>query len=422
MSIKPYILVVDDELSMCEFLSIMLRREGYRVKMAEGAKKALVILNKELFNLVITDMSMPEMNGLELLREVKKLSPDTSVIMITAYATPETAIEAMKSGAYDYITKPFNNEVIKLTVMKCLQATQLEQENLLLKRQLKLENRFGNLIGSSEVMKEIYELIKVVRNNKSNILIMGESGTGKEMVAREIHFQGDMADKPWITVNCGAIPENLMESELFGHVRGAFTGAVTNRRGLFEAADGGTIFLDEIGELTSSMQVKLLRVIQTKILRPIGGIKDISVNIRIIAATNRDLEEAVKKGQFREDLFYRLNVIQFRLPPLRERKEDLPSLINHFVKSIAKEMGKEIRKVSQEVMEVLQNHSFPGNIRELHNILERGLAIEKTPILLAESLPKQLRKEQAGSLSLGGGEEDIDSRKRSGPGKVYGCP
>ena len=388
---KPHILVVDDEVSMCEFLKIMLKKEGFKINTAVGGKKALSILEKEIFDLVITDMAMPEINGLDLLKEIKTRSPDTSVIMITAYGTPETAIQAMKSGAYDYITKPFNNEAIKLTIHKCLQANQLERENLLLKRQMHLENRFGNLIGTSRAMKEVYELIQVVRNNKSNVLIMGESGTGKEMVAREIHFKGESKDTPFVTINCGAIPETLMESELFGHTRGAFTGAVSNRRGLFQAADGGSIFLDEIGELTPQMQVKLLRVLQTKNFRPVGSTEDYSVDVRIIAATNQDLEELIKDGRFREDLYYRLNVIQIRLPPLRNRKEDIPSLVHFFVKKISNEMGREVHKVSQEVMERLLGYSFPGNIRELENILERSLAIEKSPILLAETLPEKIR-------------------------------
>jgi two-component system response regulator PilR (NtrC family) len=348
-------------------------------------------MDKEVFDLVVTDMAMPGMTGLELLKKIKSLSADTAVIVITAYGTTESAIEAMKSGAFDYISKPFNNEAIKLTIFKCLQTRLLERENLMLKRQMKMENRFGNLIGSSDAMKEVFELIQVVRNNRSNVIITGESGTGKEIVAREIHFGGDLADQPFVTVNCGAIPENLMESELFGHMRGAFTGAVSNRRGLFRSANGGTIFLDEIGELPVQMQVKLLRVIQTKIVRPVGSAEDFSIDVRIIAATNQDLEQAVKKGQFREDLYFRLNVIHIRVPALKDRSEDIPSLTHYFVTKISKELGKKVLKVNQETLDLLQQYSFPGNIRELENILERGIALEKSPILLPESLPDYLR-------------------------------
>ena len=399
--IKPRILVVDDEVSMCEFLQIMLQKENYQVLTSTNPEKALQLVEKDFFDLVITDMAMPEMDGLTLLCKVKGICPETAVMVITAFGTTENAIEAMKSGAFDYITKPFNNEEIKITILKCLQSTRLERENLFLKRQMQLENRFGNMVGSSSGMKEIYELIQVVRNNKSNVLITGESGTGKELVAREIHYQGNLSEKPFITVNCGAIPETLMESELFGHVRGAFTGAVSNRRGLFKSAEGGTIFLDEIGEVPAAMQVKLLRVLQTKIVRPVGSTEDFSVDFRIIAATNKNLAEAVQEKRFREDLYFRLNVIHMHVPPLRERREDIPSLIRMLVDKISKELGKDIKKVGQEFIDRISKYSFPGNIRELENIIERSIALEKTTVLLGDSLSDQIPELSANGTAHG---------------------
>ena len=318
------ILVVDDEKSMRDFLSIMLKKSGYDVTTATDGEEANKILHKDIFDLVITDLKMPKVGGLEVLKTVKELSPDTVVILITAFASTETAVEAMQQGAYDYITKPFQNDEMKIRIRKALEKRRLSAENLLLRNALEGSAVFENIIGKSERMDKVFEIVKKVSDSMSNILIYGESGTGKELIARAIHFNSRKKDKPFVTVNCGALPEGLLESELFGHMKGSFTGAVFNKEGLFEVANGGTIFLDEIGETTPSIQVKLLRVLQDKEFKRVGGTKDIKVDVRIIAATNKELAKAVEEGKFREDLYYRLNVIPVTLPTLRERREDIP--------------------------------------------------------------------------------------------------
>ena len=386
------ILVVDDELSMREFLEILFSGEGYRVDTAGGGKEAVEKIGDRDYHVVITDIQMPGVDGIEVLRKAKEVSPGTEVIMMTAFASTETAVEAMKCGAYDYITKPFKIDEIKLVIEKAFEKIRLESENILLKKELKEGYNFGDIIGVSSRMLEIYNMIKRVAPTKSTVLITGESGTGKEMVAKSIHANSPRCDKPFITVNCGAMPENLLESELFGHKKGAFTGAVSNKQGLFELADGGSIFLDEIGEMPPSLQVKLLRVLQEKEFRRVGDTRDIRSDVRIIAATNRDLEEAVKSGAFREDLYYRLNVIQIKLPPLRERREDIPSLTLHFLNKYNRELGREIKKVSSEAMEILQNYNYPGNVRELENIIERAVALEQSDIILPESLPEEVSR------------------------------
>ncbi len=385
------ILVVDDELSMREFLEILLKEEGYHVHTANDGKMAAQKIKEDDYHLVITDIQMPGMNGLDVLKEVKKVSPATEVIMMTAYASAESAVEAMKQGAYDYITKPFKIDEIKLIVKNIFEKMTLERENILLKKELREEFNFGDLIGVSNEMREIYELIKRVAPTKSNILISGESGTGKELVAKSIHINSERGDKSIITINCGAMPENLLESELFGHKKGAFTGATANKPGLFEMADGGTIFLDEIGEMPLQLQVKLLRVIQEKEFRRVGDVKDISSDVRVIAASNRNLEESVKKEEFREDLFYRLNVIQIHLPSLRERRGDIPSLANHFLEKYNKELGRTIKRISSETMDILCRYKYPGNVRELENIIERAVALERSDVILPESLSEQIR-------------------------------
>ena len=386
------ILIVDDELSMREFLEILLCGEGYNVDSAASGPEAIKILNVNRYDLVISDIQMPEMNGLELLKNIKDISPTTEVLMMTAYASTDTAVEAMKSGAYDYITKPFKVDEVKLIIKNVLEKVSLKIENILLKKELKEEYRFGDIIGVSSCMREIYDLIIQISPTKTNILIEGESGTGKELVAKSIHANSDRKDNPLITVNCGAVPENLLESELFGHLKGAFTGAVNNKQGLFELADGGTIFLDEIGEMPIQLQVKILRVIQEKEFRRVGDTKASTTDIRIIAATNKDLEESVKGGSFREDLYYRLNVIQIKLPPLRERKDDIPSLVSSFLKKYNSEMGRDIKRISSEALEFLLLYEFPGNVRELENIIERAVALEKSDVILTESLPAKVRK------------------------------
>ncbi|MEK6600003.1 MAG: sigma-54 dependent transcriptional regulator, partial [Deltaproteobacteria bacterium] len=388
---KEKILIVDDEKGIRDFLEIMLKKEGYRVSSAPGGEEAMRLFNNSSYDLVISDVRMKGMGGVELLKSIKEINPETVVLMITAYASVDTAIDAMKAGAYDYITKPFKVDEVKHIIRNALDKKRLETENILLKRELKTKHAFGNLIGASPKMLEIYEIIKRVADTKTNILLTGESGTGKELVARAIHYEGIRKDKPFVPINCGAIPENLLESELFGYQKGAFTGAAANKSGLFEVANEGTIFLDEITELPIQLQVKLLRVIQERNFRRVGGIEDISVDVRIIAASNKDIEREVKEGRFREDLFYRLNVIPVRMPPLRERQEDIPILSRHFFEGYCKELGKNIKKISGEAMELLLKYNYPGNIRELANIIERAVALENTDIILPESLPEYVR-------------------------------
>lgn len=381
------ILVVDDELSVREFFEILLKKEGYEVVSAKDGVDALQCLREEDFDLVITDLNMKDTNGMTLLKESKKAQGDTPVIMVTAFATTDSAVEAMKEGAFDYVSKPFKIDEIKVTIEKALETRKLSNENKVLKSELQSKYNFDNLLGESEAMQRIYDLIRKTSATRTNVLIYGESGTGKELVAKAIHFNSPRKDKPFVTVNCGAIPENLIESELFGHVKGAFTGAVSNKQGLFEAAHKGTIFLDEIGELPLQMQVKLLRVIQERNFLRIGGTENIEVDVRIIAATNRDLAEEVRKQAFREDLYYRLNVIQVKLPPMRHRKEDIPLLAEHFLRKYAKETKKDIRRISPKAMELLINYDFYGNVRELENIIERSVALESGSEIQPESLP-----------------------------------
>ena len=397
---KEKILIVDDEKSIRDFLEIMLKKEGYRVSSASGGEDAMRLFNNSSYDLVISDVRMKGMGGVELLKNIKETSPETIVLIVTAYASVDTAIDAMKAGAYDYLTKPFKIDEVKYIIKNALDRKRLETENILLKKELKSKYGFANLIGTSPRMLEIYEIIKRVTSAKANILITGESGTGKELVARAIHYQGDRKDKPFVPINCGAIPENLIESELFGHQKGAFTGAVANKSGLFEMANQGTIFLDEITELPVQLQVKLLRVIQERNFRRVGGIEDIAVDVRIIAASNKEIDREVKEGRFREDLFYRLNVIPIQMPPLRERKEDIRLLAEHFFEKHTKELGKEIKGISREAMDYLESYSYPGNIRELENIIERAVALENTSIILTDSLPDYIVHKKAVDVSV----------------------
>ena len=396
----PKILVVDDELSMREFLQILLEKEGYQVELASGGKEAIELLKKKVFDLVISDVRMPQVSGIDVLRFVKENSPDTFVIMITAFASMEHAIEAIKLGAYHYITKPFKVDEIRHVVNNTIERRELKEENLLLRRQLRTRFSLNSLIGGSTQMMEVYDLIKRVSPTKTNVLIMGESGTGKELAAKAIHFNSPRKDKPFVTINCGAIPENLIESELFGHKKGSFTGAISDTKGLFAAADGGTLFLDEVGELPFQTQVKLLRAIQERRFLPIGSISHIHVDVRIICATNRDLEKEVASNRFREDLFYRLNVISFRMPPLREHADDIPMLADYFLEKYSKEQGKELASVSQEAINVLSKYDYPGNVRELENIIERAVAFETTNVIMVESLPEKIVQAALGKKAV----------------------
>jgi two-component system response regulator PilR (NtrC family) len=384
---KSRILVVDDEESIREFLEIMLRKEGYEVTCVEDGQKALDVIKKKTVDMVISDLQMPNLTGIELLRQVKDQYPNLLFMMITAFGTTETAVEAMKLGAYDYITKPFKIDEVRINIANALRSQNLEVENRTLKKELGKEYSFQNLVGNSEPIHRIFELIKRVSQTPTNVLITGESGTGKEMVAKAIHFNGPLKERPFITVNCGAIPESLMESEMFGHKKGSFTGAVADKSGLFEVADGGTLFLDEVGELPLSIQVKLLRAIQERVIRRVGATDDTKIEVRIIAATNRDLEEMVKTGEFRQDLFYRLNVINIKTPSLRERPDDIPALANHFLKKYNDRLNKQIGGISVEAMEMLKKYDYPGNVRELENVIERTVALEGGATILPESLP-----------------------------------
>jgi len=387
------ILVVDDEKSMCDFLSILLTGEGYSVQSTSNPLSALSLVEAgEQIDMVITDLKMPEMNGLELLLAIKDRNPDVIVIMITAYATTENAIEAMKRGAYDYLIKPFKVDEIKIIVKKAFENRDLKQENKVLRNQIKLQKKFDTIIGISPGIRRIFDTITKIADIGSTVLITGESGTGKELIARAIHSHSHRQDKPFVTVNCGALPENLLETELFGHVKGSFTGAIQNKEGLFEIADGGTFFLDEIAETTPSIQVKLLRVLNDRKFKRVGGIKDISVDLRIIAATNQNLEEMVLKREFREDLFYRLNVIPIVVPPLRDRKVDIPVLIEHFLEKCAKLCAKDTVSISKEAVDVLTQYFWPGNIRELENVIERCVALEASDTITVESLPAYLKQ------------------------------
>lgn len=388
---KETILIVDDELSMREFLQILLAKEGYGVLMADGGEKALGVIEQEPYDLMLCDMRMPRVGGIEVLKKSRERHPDAPVIIITAYSSSESAIEAMKVGAYDYIQKPFQVDDIKLIIHNALEKRRLLAENVKLKEDLYRKYQLDNLVGRSEAMLKVYELIHKVAPSKANVLISGESGTGKELVARAIHFNGPRRDAPFVTVNCGAIPENLLESELFGHKKGSFTGAIANKRGLFEAANEGTIFLDEIGELDKNLQVKILRVAQDRTFTPVGGTEELEVDVRVISATNKDLEEQVRLGNFREDLYWRLNVIQIKLPPLRERSDDIPRLAVHFLEKYAKEQGKEIGKISAGAIALLENYEYQGNVRELENIIERAVALETTGVITPQSLPARLQ-------------------------------
>ena len=383
---SSHILVVDDELSMRELLEVLLSREGYRVSLAESGKKALDMLAVERFDLLLCDIRLGDITGLDVLREAKKRHPDAVVIMISAYATTETAVEAMNAGAYDYLPKPFDNVELKQAIAEALDIRTLEREKAVLDHELQRNRHFQKIVGNSPGMHQIYTMIRQVARTRTNILISGESGTGKELIARAIHEQSDRHDRPFIAINCGGIPETLIESELFGHRKGAFTGASADKKGIFDEAHGGTLFLDEIGELSLALQVKLLRVVQERVFKAVGGNADISVDIRFISATNKQLEEEVIAGRFREDLFYRLNVIEIKVPPLRERKGDLRALAQHFLEKYSREMGKEITKISSYAIDLLNRYDFPGNVRELENLMERSVALSTTNIILPDSL------------------------------------
>ena len=385
------ILVVDDERSMREMLTILLKREGHQVSVAENGQGAIDLLNQRPFDLVVSDARMPDVDGLEVLRHARSINPSVIAIMVTAYGSPDLLRGVAQLGVNDYVEKPFNTEVLRFRIRKELDRKRLQQENVLLKRALHTTNQFSNIIGNSPAMQEVFELVETIAPTGSTVLITGESGTGKELVARAIHVRSPRSDRPFVAVNCGALTETLLDSELFGHMRGSFTGADGNKKGLIEVAEKGTIFLDEIGEMSPMLQVKVLRVLQERKFRRVGGTEEVDADIRIIAATNRDLGRMVAEGQFREDLFYRINVIPVRLPSLRERVGDVPLLADHFVGKFAEQMKKAISGISRPALDCLQAHAWPGNVRELENAIERAVALERSAMILPESLPEALR-------------------------------
>ncbi len=394
------VLVVDDERSMRELLSIVLRRDGHDVLVAEDGRTAIDVMRRERIDILITDIRMPELSGVDVLREAKQIDPGIISIVMTAFSSTDTAVEALRLGAADYVNKsPSAANEVRLRVRKELERRKLQQENVLLKRALRSSHQFSNIIGTSAPMLAVFQLIETIAQTASTVLISGESGTGKELVARAIHFNSSRRDRPFVAVNCGALPETLLDSELFGHMRGAFTGADTNKKGLIEVAEKGSVFLDEIGEMSPLVQVKLLRVLQDRRFRRLGGTEEVDADIRIIAATNRDLSKMVADGTFREDLFYRINVIPVRLPSLRERPEDIPLLAEHFVSRFSAQMGKPITGVSAAAMACLQAYTWPGNVRELENAIERAVALERTPSILVESLPDQARRTTAPTVT-----------------------
>jgi two-component system response regulator PilR (NtrC family) len=387
-----HILVVDDEPSMREFLQILLSKQGHEVATAGDVSGARDRLRAGDFDLVVSDLRLGRETGLDLLRHVKESAPQTEVVMVTAFATTENAVQAMKLGAYDYVLKPFKVEELKLVVEKALEHRALVAENRVLRHRVgERRPHADELIGTSPAVQEVRQLVEKLAPTRTTVLVTGESGTGKEVVARAIHARGDRRDQPFVAINCGAIPEGLIESELFGHERGSFTGAVGAKPGLFEVAGSGTLFLDEVGELPPPVQVKLLRVLQERRIRRVGGQSDISVAARIVAATNRDLEAEVRAGRFREDLFYRLNVIQVRMPPLRERAGDLPLLADHFLERFAGELGRRKATLAPEALRLLQAHAWPGNIRELANVLERAATLAEGDVIEPSVFPPSLR-------------------------------
>lgn len=375
MAEKSQILLIDDELESCKALSRLLSQIGYEVKISHSGEHALTLLEKQPFDLIISDLFLPGISGIDILKQVKEDSPETCVILITGKASAETAVEAMREGALDYITKPFNIDRLKVQIAKALEKSRLVLENKYLRQQLHGRYRFDNIIGTSQAMQQVFRRMEKVTGTDSTILILGASGTGKELVAKAVHYNSSRKNKPFIAINCGAIPADLLESVLFGHIRGAFTGAIADNPGKFEAANGGTVFLDEIGDMPQQLQIKLLRVLQEHEFERVGSNRKISLNIRLISATNVDLQERVKTGQFREDLYYRLNVIPINLPPLRDRRGDIPQLARFFMEKICKEMKRPQVSIGTDAIQAMENYNWPGNVREMENIIERTIAL-----------------------------------------------
>ena len=390
--VSKRILIVDDEESFRHMLSVILIKEGYEVETSSNGEEGLQKATASAFDHILCDVRMPRMDGLAFLREIKKTGTETTITVMSAYGTVDIAIEAMKLGAYDYISKPFKPDEIILTLRKAEEREQLRKENQLLRKEVVKEYSFENIVSKNEKMMKIFDVIKKVSHYKSTVLITGESGTGKELVARALHYNSDRSQNPFIAVNCGAIPENLLESELFGHAKGAFTDAIRTKKGLFAEADGGTLFLDEIGDLPGQLQVKLLRVLQDGEIRRIGESKPIQIDVRIVAATVKDLPKEVNDGRFREDLFYRLNVLPLHIPPLRERREDIPLLIHHFIEKYNRAMNKNVGSVDHKAMETLMSYKWCGNVRELENTIERAIVLSEKNDIESENLPSEIQQ------------------------------
>ncbi len=381
------ILVVDDDANVRGVIKAYLELANYEVSMARDGEEALGMLDCSTFDAVLTDLKMPGMDGVSLLKAIRELQFDMVGIIVTGFASVETAVDAMKAGAFDYITKPINMDELLLTLRKGLEFKRLKKENLSLRKELKKKYSFEGIVGDSDAMQKVYSLIEKVADSDSTVLVLGESGTGKELVARTIHYNSSRSDKPLVPINCGAIPESLLESELFGHEKGAFTGAYSARAGRFELANCGTIFLDEIGDMSPSLQVKLLRVLQERQFERVGGTKTIKVDVRVITATNQDMEKAVVEKKFREDLYYRINVIPITVPPLRERVGDVPLLVNHFLEVFSRKKGKRIEGISDEAMSLLLSYQWPGNVRELENLVERMIILKRDGVINVSDLP-----------------------------------
>lgn len=413
------VLVVDDDVSLREFLAIFLRKEGHEVVAAANGLQALEVLQADAgIDLVLTDVRMPRMGGLDLLAEMRERQMTTQVVVMTAYSTTEIALEAMRRGAYDYVVKPFQLDEMRLILEKCLEKKELVAENERLRHELATSGRRAvELTYRSQVMADVHAMVERVAATPSSVLLRGESGTGKEVVARMLHQRSQRAARAFVAVNCGAIPETLMESELFGHVRGAFTGAAKDKKGLFEASQGGTIFLDEIGELDLALQVKLLRVLQERVITPVGGTREVPIDVRVVAATHVDLRDAVREGRFRADLYYRLNVIEIRLPALRERREDIAILADVFLQRMNRKLGRSLKGFEPEALAVLEALPFAGNVRELENVIERAVALESGPRIGATWLPEPpVAEVPSGAASMGGGSTAFDGRSAALPG------
>jgi two-component system NtrC family response regulator len=416
------ILIVDDEKNYLLVLEALLVDAGYEVITSGSASKALEVASSHDLDLVITDMRMPGQDGMEFLAQLGSRHPDLPVIMMTAYATVEKAVKAMKRGAFDYITKPFKNEELILTIRKAIEMHRLKQENRALSQQLQERFNFGNIVGKSKVMRQVYEIIEKVAQSRASVLITGESGTGKELIARAIHFNSPRSEKQFITVNCSALPETLLESELFGHERGAFTGAVTQRKGRFELAHTGTLFLDEVGDMSPALQVKLLRVLQEMMFERVGGTKTLQVDARLVAASNRDLSREVEIGRFREDLYYRLKVVQIEIPPLRERQDDIPLLVHHFLEKVAKANGLPVKGVSHEALKHMYQHDWVGNVRELENVIERAVILCDGDEIRPQDLPEELFQRQLPGISTETTAQAQSDSDLAGEGDLFPYP